>query len=231
MVCFSLFGVRVTIHPSIWAVLALMGYMLSGGEFGLLGVALFVVAGFFSLLAHEMGHALVGRSLGGGIPMVELAWLGGACVNEEVKLSRTGRVLTTLAGPLASVALALPVLGWLIAAGGSLGNGLYLLGGMILGMMPAVLVEQYPPMLALFAAYLVQVGVWWGVLNLLPIYPLDGGLIMTSLMHSPRKVHLFSMIAAIALALLALYMGFLFMVFLLALLAFVNYNGIRNSPY
>lgn len=231
MVRFKLFGAWVSIHPSIWAVLALMGYMLTGGEFGWLGVALFVVAGFLSLLAHEMGHAVVGRWFGGGSPAVNLAWLGGSCVNADARLSRFARVLMTVAGPMASLLLALPVYLLLVHAGGSAGSGAGMLASLLFGSIPTELQEMYPPMVILFFACLVQVGVWWSVLNLLPIYPLDGGLIMTCLMHSPRKMHIFSMAVAVGLTALALFTGYHIMAILLGLLIVVNYNGVRNSPY
>lgn len=231
MVRFNLFGAQVSIHPSIWAVLALMGYMLTGGEFGWLGVALFVVAGFLSLLAHEMGHAVVGRMLGGGVPAVHLAWLGGTCVNEDARLKRFPRLLMTAAGPLCSVLLALPVFLLLVHASGSTEGGVEMLQKLLFGKIPAELVEQYPPMLVRFCAYVLQVCVWWSVLSLLPIYPLDGGLIMTCLMHSPRKMHIFSMVVAVALATLAIVTGYHIMAIILGLLIIVNYNGVRNSPY
>lgn len=231
MVRFYLFGAWVSIHPSIWAVLALMGYMLTGGEFGWLGVALFVVAGFLSLLAHEMGHAVVGRLFGGGSPAVQLAWLGGICMNKDAKLTRFTRMLMTAAGPVSSLLLALPVFLLLVHTSGSVAGGVDMLGEVLFGKIPSALVDAYPPMLVLFGAFVLQVCVWWSVLSLLPIYPLDGGLIMTCLMHSPRRMHIYSMAVAVLLATLALITGFHIMAILLGLLILVNYNGVRNSPY
>lgn len=208
-----------------------MGYMLTGGEFGWLGVALFVVAGFLSLLAHEMGHAVIGRLLGGGNPVVDLAWLGGICMNKDARLTRFTRLLMTAAGPICSLLLALPVFLLLVHTSGSTAGGVDMLQELLFGKIPAALVETYPPMLVLFGAYVLQVCVWWSVLSLLPIYPLDGGLIMTCLMHSPRKMHIFSMAIAVLLSSLALITGFHIMAILLGLLIVVNYNGVRNSPY
>jgi Zn-dependent protease len=196
-----------------------------------LGVALFVVAGFLSLLAHEMGHAVIGRLLGGGNPVVDLAWLGGICMNKDARLTRFTRLLMTAAGPICSLLLALPVFLLLVHSSGSTAGGVDMLQELLFGKIPAALVETYPPMLVLFGAYVLQVCVWWSVLSLLPIYPLDGGLIMTCLMHSPRKMHIFSMAIAVLLSSLALITGFHIMAILLGLLIVVNYNGVRNSPY
>ena len=66
MIRFTLFGVPVSIHPTLWLTLAFLGrafFATSMVEF--MGSLLFIVAAFAVLLAHEMGHALVGRKLGG----------------------------------------------------------------------------------------------------------------------------------------------------------------------
>ena len=80
MIRFTLFGVQVSIHPTLWLTLAILGraYCVSS-VVELMSALLFIVSAFVILLAHEMGHALVGRRLGGaglvaGIPV--FTWPG-----------------------------------------------------------------------------------------------------------------------------------------------------------
>lgn len=231
MIEFSLFGVQVKIHPTIWASLAVMAYLLTGEEQGLAGMSLFVVAAFLCLFAHEMGHALAGRWLGGGRPVIELEWLGGICSNNVSRLNRTGIILTTAAGPLTSLALMIPVLAGLTMAGCSFSLAWQQMQNMIIFERPQTLLDAYPPMMILFISQVVQVSFWWSILNLLPIFPLDGGIIMTNLMRRPRRMHLVSMVVAGVLALASFALGLYAMVVILMLLVMYNHRGLQNSPY
>ncbi len=231
MIDFSLFGVHVKIRPTIWVSLAVMAYLLTGEEQGMAGMSLFVVAAFLCIFAHEMGHALVGRWLGGGRPVVELEWLGGICSNNISKLNRLGAILTTAAGPLTSLALVLPVLGVLLLAGCPFSLAYQQMMDMVVNTRPQTLLDMYPPMMVLFIAQVLQVSVWWSVLNLLPIFPLDGGIIMNNLMHRPRLMHIVSMFVAGGLALMAFAVGLYAMVVILLFLIFYNYKGQQESPY
>lgn len=230
VIWFSLFGVQVKIHPSIWVTLALMAYMLSGGEHGLLGICLFVLAGFFCLFAHEMGHALSGKWLGGGRTAVELAYLGGVCTNNIRHLSPLRSIITTAAGPGTALALTLLVYVWFAAVFSGAEAWGYIVD-MCGGAIPFVLLESYPPMLMLFVAYVVQVSIWWSLLNLLPIYPLDGGIILHNLMRSPGRMHMVSMAVAGVLAVVSFALGLYAMVVILMALIFYNYHGLKHSPY
>lgn len=124
--------------------------------------ALEYLALFLIVLLHEFGHALACRQVGGTVDRIMLWPLGGvAFVNPP---QRPGAMLWSLAaGPLVNVAL-LPVLGgaWLLSR--SLGwahtmpNAYHWLGW-VLGINAILL-----------------------VFNILPIYPLDGGQILRSLL-------------------------------------------------
>ena len=233
MIRFTLFGVPVAIHPSLWITLALFGGLLSVHSMdGLYRTALFVIAGFFCLLVHEMGHALVGRKLGGGCPMVFLAWLGGGCVNEGAVFTRGRGILMTAAGPLFSLLPGLLALGFFLLYVGDAAQCLELAGGILFGHQVSVVpVFEASTMLLIFMQYMLQISFWWAVLNLIPIFPLDGGQIMSGLMDSERLVHLISLIVAIVLMLLCLIMGFWILAILLGFLAHLNYRGIRQAEH
>lgn len=232
MIRFSLFGVRVSIHPSLWLTLAVLG-----GVFGtasmqhLFGVALFIIAGFLCLLSHEMGHALTGRLLGGGEPEIYLAWLGGDCNNPDTRLTRLQGVLMTLAGPLTSLLTgALGVL-LLCAYVGDMRVGGFLALHFMLGQVPAGAWELGSPAALMFFAFLTEVCAWWSVLNLLPIFPLDGGQIMHGLIDSPRRMHGVSLAVACVLTVFFLVLGLWLMALLMVALACLNHRCRSHAPY
>ena len=232
MIRFSLFGVSVSIHPSLWLALAVLGGVLSStGMQDLLSVSLFVVAGFVCLLSHEMGHALVGRYFAGNCPEVHLAWLGGDCSHEGVNFTRIQGVLMTVAGPAASLLLGVLSAGVLCVYVGDIPFGLYLSRYFLFNVIPreALLDFAYMPMV--FFCNMVAVSFWWTVLNLLPVFPLDGGQIMNGLMRSPRLMHSVSLYIAVTLCIvfsvLALWIACLFML----VLSILNWRFRQQAPY
>lgn len=227
---FSLFKVPINIHPSLWLTLVLFGAVFRiGGGMLPLDIALFVVAAFTCLLAHEMGHALVGRFFGGGQPDVYLTWLGGDCCNEKAVLTRLQGVVMTASGPLASLAVGAAAA---LAMGGYMGNleegGLLALHVMV-GRFPAGSESLFSSMPLALLAYLIQVSFWLSALNLLPVFPLDGGQIMSGLMSSPHTMHRISMISAIVLIFLFLSLDMLLVAVLMLLLARLNYYGLQQT--
>lgn len=232
MIRFSLFGVPVSIHPTLWLTLAILGGAIGitcMAEF--LSVALFIIAAFICLLVHEMGHALVGRRLGGGHPQVYLAWLGGDCSNEDARLTRLQGVVMTAAGPLATVLLAVVatlVLGLYL---GDMSLALSLASYFVVGKLPADALSLCPPMAMFFFFYVVEVACWWTVLNMLPIFPLDGGQIMHGLMKSPRRMHTISLAAACVLTAFFVVVGMWLMAVFMVLLACLNHRFRQQAPY
>ena len=120
---------------------------------------------FGIVLMHEFGHALACRQVGGQAEQIILWPLGG--VAYVAPPQRAGAMLWSIAaGPLVNVVLA-PVLTTAVFLGPALGWGASLPN---------------------FFRWLTTVCVinWWLlVFNLLPIYPLDGGQILRSLLWFP----------------------------------------------
>jgi len=225
MIRFSLFGVPVSIQPAVLLMLGLLGWGLVEETAPLwLCVALFSVAGFVCLLSHEMGHAIVGRMLGGGHPRVVVSWLGGDCCNADGVFTRMQGVIMTAAGPLFTLLNAGAAALYLCWLCGDVQEGAQLAYSAIFGCVPPVYFEVYSPAKILFAGYMVQIGFWWAVLNLLPIFPLDGGQMMHGLMVSPRRMHLISLVVALCGVVISLAMGFWLMAVFLVLLAYLNYR-------
>lgn len=231
MIRFTLMGVPIAIHPSLWITLALFGGLLGVHSVdGLYRTALFVIAGFICLLVHEMGHALVGRKLGGGTPMVFLAWLGGGCINEGAVFTRGHGVLMTAAGPLFSLLPGAFACLFFMVYAQDWRLGMELTGAILAGhSMEVQTTFSAPPMLLVFSQYILQISFWWALLNLIPVFPLDGGQIMSGLMQSERLVHGISLVVSLALLALCLVLGFWILALLLGFLAHLNLKGFRQA--
>lgn len=148
-----MFGSEIRIQPIFWASCVLIGSIIyrdpiSGG----VGTFCFWLAAVsISLLAHETSHILAARLLGARIRIV-LSGLGGQVLGlDEVK--RWQRNLILLAG--------------------SLGNLLIL--GILLGLTAIALPSAWRVFLAFDAWLLMWINAFWIALNLLPLWPLDGG--------------------------------------------------------
>ena len=65
MIRFSIFSIPVEIQPFFWVTLVILGGV-SGADTAaqILEIGLFVIAGFVSILIHELGHALTARWFG-----------------------------------------------------------------------------------------------------------------------------------------------------------------------
>jgi Zn-dependent protease len=117
---------------------------------------------FGIVLLHEFGHALACRQVGGRADQIVLWPLGGVAYVSPPP--RPGAMLWSIAaGPLVNVVL-FPVLTALQLASGSLGW-----------------VETFPNAHALLrAVWMINLGLL--IFNMLPVYPLDGGQILRSLL-------------------------------------------------
>ncbi len=168
-------GFPVRIHPWFWVMALLFGG--SNNEISRLLIWIAVVFG--SVLLHELGHALALRRFGQSVHIV-LHGGGGLAVAEPiawgkgwagVALSPRQKILVSAAGPAAGLALAGLVLLVTVALGGTV------LVERLGGIVPWVSLDL-PSWLNAFEpaiGTLWYVNVAWNVLNLMPVYPLDGG--------------------------------------------------------
>lgn len=230
MVRFSLFGVPVSISPSLWLLLAVLGWCFSSPSAPLLqSILLFAVAGFLCLMVHEMGHALVGRWLGGGSPKIFMTWLGGDYCNENATLTRTQGIIMSAAGPLFTFLLIFLPLPYFLLTGLNIGQAMLSIGNFIVGRIPGELLQTHPAMPVLFAFYLAEVAFWWALVNFLPVFPLDGGLIMYGLTRSPRLMHRVSVAVALVFGFFFLALNSWLLVLLLLSLAIFNYRCLQRA--
>jgi len=163
---FRLGSIPVEVHPShllVSAVLALQTLpRSSGGGDSAMGpmvahVLSWVTIVFVSVLVHELGHALASRAFGYQ-PSIALVWLGGHTQpNAPGPIPWHRDVLLTFAGPLFGLMLA----------------------GVAWGVRHTV--TRASPDAFAFFNLLMYANLFWTVLNLLPVLPLDGGRISTAI--------------------------------------------------
>ncbi len=181
---FEILGIPVRISVWFWLAAALLGWNVcqsfSGGDQRTLlqMLAIWIGVVFASILVHELGHALAYRWFGQGASIV-LYHFGGLAIprawGRRVHLRPLQRLLVAAAGPAAQLALAAVVVGGLRAAGMyvpfplvSLGERLGLFAGR----------EFSSPFTYALCDFLLFVNVFWPLLNLVPVPPLDGGQIV-----------------------------------------------------
>ncbi len=132
---------------------------------------IWVAVVFVSILVHEMGHAIVQRYFGGH-PWITLYSFGGLASCNDCDRRPRSQILISLAGPFAGFFLAAFVVAVLFA--------LQRLEGIHLSWMP-IEWERFHSTADVVVFYLLFVNIVWGLVNLLPIYPLDGGQIARQL--------------------------------------------------
>ncbi len=148
MLRFSVMGIPVGVHWSF----AIIGIIAVNNPVEL--VVAFVVGVFIAVLAHEMGHALTARHFGAKQVKVTLMGLGGLTqYPANTPLTPGQRFLIAASGS---------------AVGMTLGGSLYLIRNTDFAL-------ELFPYGRMIAVGIVIAGLVWGILNWLPILPLDGG--------------------------------------------------------
>ena len=167
---FVLFGFPVRIHPFFWLIAILLGL----GSREMIGVFVWVAAMFIGILVHELGHALVMRA-GGLKPRIVLHGMGGLAIPDRAYSGRSSgtawQIFTSAAGPGAGFLLAGLIAAGLFFAGCKVFVEFVFPYGPIVGTSDPI----GSPVLRYFIHSLLFICITWGLVNLLPIYPLDGG--------------------------------------------------------
>jgi Zn-dependent protease len=167
---------------------------------------------FVSVILHELGHATMGLAFGLEEPRIDLHGMGGTTSWATPRPLSTGRrIAISLAGPFAGFAVGAAVVG--LKAGGvfphsSLGDVVY--------------------------DELLFVNFYWGLLNLLPILPLDGGNVLAQVMNAftQGRGERPARITSVVVATLCAPLGFLYYSWWAALLALsfaaINWRSLQG---
>ena len=165
MVRFSIFGIQVEVQPFFWITLAILGGALDANSANaILEIGLFLLAGFISILVHELGHALTARHFGAH-SQITLQAFGGYAAYSGVRLTRPQSFAVTAAGPAVQILLGLALL-------------------LLLPLLPELNHNS-----DYFLSTLISISIFWAVLNLLPVLPLDGGQMLNAML-GPQRVRI-----------------------------------------
>lgn len=199
--------IPLRIEPFFFLLAALIGWLNSGTvQLTLLWVCVI----FISVLVHEYGHALTARYFGQR-SMITLTAFGGLTTRKGPHLSPVKEFIIVLNGPLAGIML-YGVCAYLLTT--PLGKD-----GSI--------------------AYLLTVGSWinlfWTILNLVPVQPLDGGQLVLILFRGffghrgVRIAFFFSLLTSIAIGVFFFLSGALLAGSIFLLFAFESFRAFRAS--
>lgn len=176
------FPVRVS--PWFWLIMAFLGeWVFRSPKYGPIYLLFWVLCGFVSILIHELGHAVAFRVFGSRAS-ITLHGFGGYAETHSPPSAAWQRLTVAFAGPAIGLALAglAFVVGWY------------------------ALPEDAHPYLTASVNFLFFMNLFWNLLNLLPVWPLDGGKICRELLamfrvrRADEITHTLSIIVAGALA-------------------------------
>ena len=213
---FTLFGIEVFLHWS-WFLVAVYGIKIRMDSYSsMLWPVLEYLTLFLIVIMHEFGHALACRSVGGQANQIVLWPLGGVAYVSPPQ--RAGAMLWSIAaGPLVNVAL-FPILSALWWVGHAAGW-----------------------MVHASDFYRFIQGIWFIntallVFNLMPVYPLDGGQILRSLLWFPfgraKSLYIASIVGFVGIAgfvALAFWLQSVWLGILCVFIAMNCWNGFKQA--
>lgn len=207
---FRLFGIPVRFHLTFILLIVYLVVLALDKAQTAAATGFYLFALFASVLAHEVGHALVARRY--GIRTLEIVMLPiGGLARLERRPEAREELWISLAGPMVNFGIA----------------------GLIFGYL--ALFSTIPPWEVLLKAAdehamarIATANIILGVFNLLPAFPMDGGRILRALLARGRPEHDATRIAArvgMGLAAMMGLFGLLSMNFILVFIAFFVYVG------
>ncbi|MBS0625060.1 MAG: M50 family metallopeptidase [Verrucomicrobia bacterium] len=151
---FTFLRIPVTIHPSFWIFMLLV--VLQGG-YGASETTILAFIFFFSLLFHEYGHGLTALAMGKA-PEIHLVAFGGYTTFRNLRMTNKEHFIITLNGPLFSAIL--------------IGLAYYLLK----------FSSGFSREFCFFLYLTMKLNIFWLIVNLIPLEPLDGGQLLRSIL-------------------------------------------------
>ncbi len=206
MLTFRLGRIPVRVH--VWFVAAAVLLGVSAG-LGPLGASLVTVGCLLTVLANELGHAAAAKAFGVAAE-VHLTLLRGNLGARIGSLSPARRFAVFVAGPAVGIAI------------GAIGLGLLRLH------VPA------SDLVAHAARYVAWINLGWGLLNLVPVVPLDGGFALLAVLdgitrgRGRQATHWVSFVIAAVVAVVAIRAKAPLLVVLCGAIALQNFRGLRT---
>lgn len=180
---FRLLGTPVRVNPLFWLFSAILGWDFVDQPEGLIYLFLWIICCFLSILLHEFGHVWMGAAFGSRDSYIVLYSFGGLAVGSREVSRRWQRIAVSLAGPGIQLAL-------------------YGLIHLWLWWLSPETILRIPPRALVFIVMLLFVNLQWPLFNLLPVWPLDGGMVTRDLStgFSPQRGLVFSLGLSVAVA-------------------------------
>jgi Zn-dependent protease len=196
--------IPVRIYPTFFLITLLIGFL---STYSVLGTFIWTSVIFFSVLFHELGHALSALAFGQQT-QIELYGLGGVTSRRGAPLKKWQDFIIVLAGP---------VFGFFLAMVASIS-------------LERLKEDQSVLAFALLITYAVNL--FWTLVNLLPVQPLDGGHLVRILFEAlfgfkgRKGALIFSLIVAASAGIYFMTFEFFFLAgALFFLLAFENFRA------
>jgi Zn-dependent protease len=198
---------RIPIHvsPFFFLTSAIIGYLNSGN---ILGTIIWMGIIFISILFHEFGHALLSLAFGQR-PRIEIVAFGGLTYPEGPKLSAWKEFIVIFAGPLF---------------------------GFILFTAAYFLLKL--PIQNTYLLYFLKatqfVNLFWTIVNLIPVLPLDGGQLVRVILEvflgvkAWRYTHFISIAIASCFAIFFFVYGDYFIGAIFFLFAYQSFDGLNQ---
>lgn len=198
--------IPITIYPFFWVIAGLIGWIYSSS---LVGMLIWIGIIFISVLIHEMGHALTAIFFGKK-PKIDFIAMGGVTSYQVGGLSYGKQFLIVFNGPLFGVFLACAAWG-----------------------LSFFFVEA--PLAFRVLKVTMIVNIFWSVVNLFPVLPLDGGQLLRIAMEGWLGIRglklsfLIGMLISLAFALFFFAWGAFLLGALFFLFAFQSYDTWKKT--
>ncbi len=224
---FRALGIPVRVHPLFWLIAALLGWTNENIPV----VLVWMGCVFVSILVHEYGHGLMAKHFGAS-PSILLQAFGGLCSYSAERQTPRQRLAVLLWGPGAGFVFCVATMAVFSFAFGitpveHLAFVKYLLGqyfgflqhfenmlpdrmalgGLFMKLAPEMIGQAdagsqdiHTPLLVY--TFLLEINILWGLINLLPIWPLDGGQVSQTILsqvnpnQGRRWAHVISLLVA-----------------------------------
>lgn len=228
-----IFGIDIELHWTWFLIFVILTWQIADGFlpravpgqpatlYWIYGISVILVF-FLSLLFHEISHSVVARKFDTTIKRINLSFFGGAAQMEKMPKTAKSEFWMALAGPLSS----------LVAAA-------------IFYAMFEVTAGVFPKLLLACFWWLAVTNVFLAVFNILPIFPMDGGRALRSVLWWKTQNLLGATKAAAYVALVTAFIVIVGLIFLWSLFsalfaafifltiivpgAFAEYNAIKNG--
>jgi stage IV sporulation protein FB len=227
---FSIFGFSVRVHPFFWVIGILFGASLGSLE----RITIWVIVLFVSILIHELGHSLMMRKYGVSSYIV-LYHMGGGAVPTSARRMNLGwleQIAISLAGPFAGFLFAGVVVAIVKLSGG------FVLINWLFGFIPipSAIMFNAPDLVNEAIRNIMWISTFWGLINLLPVFPLDGGRVSQQIFvrvnpwNGFRNALWLSVVTGAILAVASIaVLNSTYMAFLFGILALQSYQMIRGG--